>query len=269
MKELILILFTSLAILSCSNDKSSDNPSNSNGLLVKTVMNGSSTLTYNYNGNKATYISSSDGTTHTYTYNRDLIIKEESTGGSGSNYSHTMNYSNNFLTSSTKNINSTSSSLTFNSTYIYNSDGSITEIKTDTPTYSGNTTSLTYKYIRFYSQGNCIKKESYSPPINGVMTLNGAITYTYDSFNFPFKNVTGLCAYTNPEGFFNNNNRISETHKNATGVITKTIQTTYQYNSQGYPISKTSTSKNYTINPQTGASTPGIPVTSSETITYY
>ena len=275
MKKLIYTILASSFLLSCSTNSSNDNTNNpsSNGLLVKTITySGGTTSTFNYNGNKVTYISYSDGSTVTFTYNGDLIIKEEATGtgteGSGRNWIHTMNYSNNILTSSTESRNSTSYPFSYNSTYTYNSDGSITEIITGTNTYNGNTTNINSKYVRFYSQGNCVKEDSYSS-INGVMTLNETTTYTYDSYNFPFKNITGLYANQNPQEAASVNNAISETYKNANGVITKTIQRVCQYNSQNYPISMAETITNYTINPQTGASTPGAPTISTPTYTYY
>lgn len=271
MKKLIYTILASSFLLSCSTNSSNDNANNpsSNGLLVKTITYNGVTATYNYNGNKGTYVSGSDGSTSTLTYNGDLIIKEESTGGSGWNYINTYNYSNNFLIFSTEIYNSTNYSNTDNSTYTYNSDGSITENKMSTYTNSsGNTTNSSSKYVRFYSQGNCVKKDRYST-ISGVMTLIETTTYTYDSFNFPYKNITGIYVLKNSKNNASVNNAISETTKNASGVITHTIQTTYQYNSQNYPISKAETITNYTPNPQTGTWTPGTPTVYNTTFTYY
>ena len=272
MKKLILTILASSFLLSCSTNSSTDNSNNpsSNGLLVKTFTDSGGTIsTYNYNGNKGTYISGSDGSTATLTYNGDLIIKEESTGGSGSNYINTYNYSNNLLTSSTYNSNSTNSSYNYNSTYTYNSDGSITENQISTYTNSsGNTTNSSSKYVRFYSQGNCVKEDRYST-ISGVMTLSETTTYTYDSFNYPFKNITGIYTMENPQTVASVNNEISATRKNASGVITYTSQSTYQYNSQNYPISVAETTTNYTPNPQTGTWTPGTPAVYNATFTYY
>ncbi|WP_396142066.1 hypothetical protein [Flavobacterium sp.] len=271
MKKLIYTILASSFLLSCSSDSASDDSNNSTntGMLVKTFIDSQGLIsTFNYNGNKGTYVLDSDGSISTLTYNGDLIIKDEKTGGSGSNYIRTMNYSNNLLTSSTESRNSTSYSSSYNSTYTYNSDGSITEIRTGTNTYNGNTTNFNSKYIRFYSQGNCVKEDSYRS-INGVMTLTETTTYTYDSYNFPFKNITGLYADHNPQEAASVNNKISETTKNASGEVILTVQTTYQYNSQNYPISMTDTITNYTPDPQTGTWTPETPETYSATFTYY
>jgi len=269
MKKLIYTILASSFILSCSTNSSNDNANNplSTGMLVKTWTSSSGSVTtsttLNYNVNKLVNSFNSDGTTYTFTYNGDLIIKNENVNGFDIS-----NYSNNLLVSSASNWNSNNTSSTYNSTYTYNSDGSITEIRTGTSTYSGNTTSSSNKYIRFYSQGNCVKKDEYSS-INGVMTLTGSILFTFDDKNSPFKNITGFYTWQNSQGY-SVNNAISETFKNASGVITNTFQRTYQYNSQNYPISLIGTSTSYTINPQTGTSTPGTPnVVSNLTYTYY
>ena len=261
MKKLILTILASSFLLSCSSDSSNDDSNNpsSNGFLVKTITNYGVTTTLNYSGNKATYFLGSDGSTSTFTYNGDLIIKEEQTGGSSLNSIITYNYSNNLLTSS----NSTNSSSNYNSTYTYNSDGSITEIR------NGNTSNSTEKNVLFYSQGNCVKIENYTF-FDGVYTLNETIIYTYDNKNSPFKNITGLYTAYYPTGNINVNNCISQINKNASGEITYTAQTAYQYNAQNFPISETTTETEYTINPQTGTSTPGTPQSLSPMIyTYY
>jgi hypothetical protein len=271
MKKLILTILASSFLLSCSTNSANDDSNNpsSNGLLVKTFTDSQGLIgTYHYNGNKLTYTSGSDGSTTTLTYNGDLIIKEESTGGSRSNNIQTMNYSNNLLISSTEISNSTNSSSNYNSNYTYNSDGSITEIRTGTNTYNGNTTNSSSKNVRFFSQGNCVKEERYSS-INGVMTLIETTTYTYDSSNYPLKNITGGYASNSPRNASSVNNPISATSKNASGVITYTNQTTYQYNSQNYPISMAETITNYIPDPQTGTWTPGTPTVYNATFTYY
>jgi len=277
MKKLILTIFASSFLLSCSTNSSNEesNSSSGSGMLPKTSTSGSKTTTYNYNGNKIVNILSSDGGSATFTYNGEFIIAENSVINNGVsglyNSTSTMNYSNNLLSSYAQNGGFTnySDSDTINKTYTYNQDGSITENVNIIHTNSlGNTTITVNKYIRFYSQGNCIKAEAYGP-VNGIMTLTDTRTYTYDTNNNSCKNITGLYAYYHPIGVANNNNIISETNKNANGVITKTIQRVYQYNSQNYPISMAETITNYSPNPQTGTSTPGTPTVSNTTLTYY
>jgi hypothetical protein len=275
MKKLIYTIFASLFLLSCTSDSANEesNNSTSTALLVKTVTDSGGTQTINYNGNKITNSSSTDGSSSTFTYNGNFIIAENTVINNGVsslyNYTSIMSYSNNLLSSYTQNGGSTNYSDSYNQAYTYNANGSITEnINSIHTNSSGITTSRVNKYIRFYSQGNCIKVEDYRT-VNGLMTLTETITYTYDTNNFPFKNITGFYTCFNPIGFANNNNKISETHKNASGIVTSVNLITYQYNSQNYPISSTETYTGYIINPQTGTSTPGTPTVSNTTFTYY
>jgi hypothetical protein len=263
MKKLILTILASTLILSCSNNSDSTN-STSTGLLVKSETESSGTTTYNYNGNKLSNILYSPSETSTYTYNGDLIIKEEENGGRVNGVT-TYNYSNNLLSSSTRSESISNISTTTNTSYIYNSNGSITEMTTRTTINLGNTQTNNSKHIRYYSQGNCIKDEYFSIS-NGVSTLVDTATFTYDTSNTPYKNITGFYSFSNPQGFYSINNLKSEIHKNASNVTTRTIQITYQYNSQNFPISSTSVFTNYSINPQTGTSTPGTPSTKNITI---
>jgi hypothetical protein len=100
------------------------------------------------------------------------------------------------------------------------------------------------------------------------MSLNTTITYTYDTNNFPYKNITGFYNWQKPQGA-SVNNVLSAVTKNASGVVTRVSQSTYQYNSQNYPLSITETSTPYSINPITGASSPGTPTINTDFFTYY
>ena len=159
---------------------------------------------------------------------------------------------------------STNISNTSNSTYTYNSDGSITVMSTRIYTSPGNTQTTNGKTINYFSQGNLVRAEYYSIT-NGINTLIETVTFTYDTNNSPYKNIKGFNVLTNE----NVNNLKSETHKNASNVTTRTVQITYQYNSQNFPTSYTGVITNYTINSQTGASTPQTPISQNGTITYY
>jgi hypothetical protein len=270
MKKLITLILASTFILSCSSN-SDNNNSTSTGPLIKTEtsISGIETLTtnYNYNGNKLSTILFSLGGTANYTYNGDLIIKVENNAG-GQNSVYNYNYSNNFLSSFSGNESFPTFLQSLNGTYSYNSNSSITGMTTRTITSSGNTQISNSKHIRYHSQGNCIKDEEFSIS-NGIATLTNYTTYSYDTNNSPYKNITGFYACYNPRGILNINNITSEIHKNAAGIITSTYQTTYQYNSQNFPISSSTVFTNYTINPQTGVSTQGTPSTENVTITYY
>jgi hypothetical protein len=262
MKKLILTILASSFLLSCSSDSSNDDSNNpsGNGLLLKTETDyfiTPTTITYNYNGYKINTIEEPDGSSSSFTYNGDFIIKIENLSEPST---ITMNYLNDLLVSENQ-ISASGNTFT---NITYNSDGSITENNNDS---NGNPISRT---IRFYSQGNCIKQESYSST-NGLMTLTGTILSTFDNKNSPYKNITGLYLWCKPLGM-NVNNALSITSKNADGIVTSVTQFTYQYNSQNYPVSKSRTYIPYTISPgANGGSFPGVPgpSTISNTYTYY
>ena len=266
MKKLILTLFASAVLVSCSTDSSSDNPS-SGGLLVKTITYNNisffNQLTYSYNGNKFSGYIDSSGGYGTITYNGNYIIN---TGdfASNSTYLVNYNYANGLLISTTTNSTYNNSSSTSSSTFVHNSDGSITENETRTSNTGYVSHSMTKRY---YSQGNCIKEENYNT-VNSVLTLISISNSTYDTKNFPFKNVTGFYMCQNPQGA-SINNKISEITTNASGVVSSISQDTYQYNSQDYPISGNSSYTSYLIDPTTGISVPSTPNISSVTFTYY
>ena len=265
MKKLIYIILASSLLISCSSN-SSNNDANNTGLLIKSMkLNNDNPTLYNYYGSKLSNILYFDGSTSTFTYSGDLIIKEQNNGTNGSNYVYTYNYLNDVLNSSTSNIFAApSTNYNYVHTYTYNSDGSLTATVTGTYSNSGNTQSSNSKHILYFSQGNCVKIENY----NSSNILTGSSTYTYDTKNNPYKNVTGYYSLHAFNGF-SINNQITETHKNAQGVTDVIYQTSYQYNSQNFPISNTTTSTNYSINPQTGVLTPGTQYTDIITYTYY
>ena len=268
MKKLITIVLVIAFVYSCSTNSDNNNSSSSSGPLIKTETSIGGTETYNYNGNKLSNIMYSPSETITFTYNGDLIIKAEENGGLVNSIT-TYNYSNNLLSSFSGNESYSNTIIrTTNKTYTYNSSGSITEMTTGTTINLGNTQTDNSKHIRYYSQGNCIKEEYFSIS-NGVSTLVDTATFTYDTSNSPYKNITGFYSLTNPQGFYSINNLKSEIHKNTSNITTRTVQITYQYNSEKYPTSSTGVITNYTINSQTGASTPQTPITQSGIITYY
>ena len=110
MKKLFTLVLGIALAYSCSTN-SDNNNSSSTGLLIKTETESSGTTTYNYNGNKLSNISYSPSEIGTFTYNGELIIKQEDNGGRV-NSATTYNYSNNLLSSSTGNENASNISNT-------------------------------------------------------------------------------------------------------------------------------------------------------------
>ena len=260
MKKIITLILGIALVYGCSTNSDNDS-STSTGLLVKTKteVESNESQTFTYNGNKIIsmdlYLGTINQSSYTYTYNGNFIISSQrncnfSTNPSCYNQTTNYNFTNNIVTS----LNYFSSMTNYTITYTYNLDGSISENKT----YSNGTTSDTY-YKRYFSQGNCSKEEEFRK-MNGVWTLQYTTTYTFDNKNSPFINILGFDYKNNMTGFI---------VKNGLGQITNTNQTTYIYNSENYPIQIASTTTNYSVDPQTGVSTPGTPTTKNTTITYY
>lgn len=239
MKKLIyLFSFTFLLLQSCSpSDNNESNTDSTNVVLVKKIVNSDGESNLSYDGTKLKKITLTGGEYVNITYSGDLITKME--WFSSNNISEQRNeytYSSNKLTQSK--LYSTNNKLEETSTLTYNSDGSITDLES---TFNGGTlptSTTTYKKY-FDSVGNFIKQEQYN---NNV--LYGTIYYAYDTKNSPFKNITGW-NYLTPSLGANSlptNNLISEKDStNGTSQITTKTINTYIYNSQDFPISKTST----------------------------
>jgi len=271
MKKIITLILGIALVYGCTSN-SNDDSTNSTGLLVKTIteVERNESQTFNYNGNKIISIDFNIGAVNrfnlTFTYNGNFIISSLrncnfSTNPSCYNQTVSYNYTNNILTS----LNYYSSMSNYVRTFTYNSDGTVSENTTYQPSGTG---SINY-YIRYFSQGNCVREDEFRK-INGVWTLQYTTTYTFDNKNNPFSNILGWYALSNPTGEDSNkNNQVGSITKNGSGQITNTNQTTHIYNSENYPIQIASTTTNYSVNPQTGVSTPGIPTTENITITYY
>lgn len=258
MKKLILILCIGLLLNSCSSDNNSNNPASTDVLLVKTITDDDGDITFfNYNGNKlASITNSTNDIFQTFTYNGNLLIKQELQSPDPNIVvtSFNFNYSNNILTSQTIYYDNFLNN-TF--TYTYNPDGSVTELSD----YS--------MWKRYYSQGNCIKEEYYTTNFNNVMTLYSTKTITYDNKNSCFKSQAEWQGTLNwgPSSLINN--EIGSITKNASGVTTRVTNTVYEYNSQDYPINAVQTSTPYTPLPGTNSSFPGSSTITTENFTYF
>ena len=263
MKKLILTILASSFILSCSTDSANDNSNNpsTTGMLVKTITREGLTTTVNYNGNKVINASSTDGQNQTFTYSGNLITQVE---GSGSSiiFTQTCSYSNNLMVSDNYIYGSIPNQQLESSVYIYNSNGTITENKTITFTDADPANNYSYLYKQYYSQGNLIKKEYYTFD-NSVPALNSTTTYTYDNKNPPYKSITGFLAIISNT----KNNVISEIKKDSSNIVTESVQYTYQYNSNDYPLNCIKVRTPYST--FGGITIPGAPTTTTLYFTYY
>ena len=82
--QLTLLYFLAFIVLSCSTESTDtpDTPDDNDGVLIKKIIynKGTSdeyTETYNYNGNKLISVDESDGYKTVYSYENDLLVKEE------------------------------------------------------------------------------------------------------------------------------------------------------------------------------------------------
>ena len=239
MKKLIYLLsITFLLLQSCSpSDNNESNTDSSNVVLVKKIVNSDGESNLSYDGTKLKKITLTGGEYVNITYSGDLITKME--WFSSNNVSEQRI---DYLYSSNKLIQektfSTNNKLEVISTITYNSDGSITVLKSF---YNGGTISIsTTIYKRYFdSVGNLIKQEQYSNNILAATTY-----YTYDTKNSPYKNITGwrdLAPFLGASSSSINNLISEKDSTNGTSQITTKTINTYIYNSQDFPISKTST----------------------------
>ncbi len=231
MKKLALAFSALLLILSSCSSSDSSSSSTTDVLPKKSIYtddDGTYTTLFTYNGNKIVTAISDDDTSIEFTYTGDLITKIEYFEGSTLDQTDTYTY------------NSSNQLVTFlritylddygdRTTYVYNSDGTISF--TD---YSGDSTSQTMVDRNgkiFFENNELVKTEFY---IGSSSTLFNTLTYTYDTKNNPFKNVTGFDKTGYDEGYTQGVNRNILT---ILGTAFNSDDATYDYtyNSSNYP----------------------------------
>lgn len=230
MKKIILCLgMVAITLTSCSSDSSDPvtlNPSNE--VLVKKIVYNevtndySETVQFTYNGNKLVSGVYDDGSVETYTYSGNLITKIEVTDAGEVLYTETFAYdSNDRLTE----YHALEDGFDDQETFVYNADG------TATSTVGTGISALTRA---LYFQNDELVKT--------VDAGGHTYTYTYDTKNSPFRNVTGFdkIAYVihGDHEFFGRKQNISEIQDTTDNVDYMTNSMTY--NADNYPTSATS-----------------------------
>lgn len=222
---------------SCSSGDSSGSSTNQDVLIKKILSDNGSIENFIYDGNKLLKISYDDGTSRVITYTGNLITKEESRDESNTLTGEfsTMSYLNNRLVQVKYFYNNV---LFSKHDYVYNIDGTRTKTETyyEVINFSNAGSSLTKQY--FDAVGNIIKEEN----LNANNTVNGTTTYFYDSKSNPHKNITGWII-AEGSGTEKINNLIKET---SSAIYTYK----YEYNDQGYPISRIMTTGTSTYSEQ-------------------
>lgn len=243
-KILYLLSITFLILQSCSSGDSSedgsDNPIVGEGPLLKKIVNSDGEIiNYFYNGNKISKITWTGSTYDPdfylkFTYTGDLITKIEYGDNEGVEDIETIYYENNKI----KQVKSyRGQSVPYDITdYIYNNDGTITEIERDFNT-NEITDGCIYK-LYYNTEGNVYKMEKDEG--GGIRVYN----YQFDSKNNPFKNIVGMYELTSPALYFNWAYLLFPTFGSPNNLIEietnephYNINASYRYNSLDLPIS--------------------------------
>ncbi|MEP2238225.1 MAG: hypothetical protein ABJI22_07675 [Maribacter sp.] len=249
MKNPLFISILSLLMLfSCStnseneilNDSSADNV-----LLIKQIVNtnGPQIDDFNYDGDKLHSIVDENGNEYIFSYNNNFINKVEYFNGSNSVLvsRNELFYTSNRLSLLKKYSNNELQKII---NYEYNTDGSILLIRDDYD--NGNT-------IVASSQLKVILDQNGNPIKTIVLVDNIEIsntTFIYDTLKTPFNDIIGFDALllTDIFGEWKTGNNLLQSTTVTESSQAETIFTaSYQYNSQGYPISGILTYESGTI----------------------
>lgn len=231
MKKSALVFIVFLFILgSCSKSETPQGAQSSIILPKKMVStsNGSTiTEVLSYIDNKLVTKSSDDGSKEIYSYTGKMITKIEFSNPSNVvNETFNYFYSNGRLDFETFVYRSIVETIN----YTYNSDGSVSFVKTSLDSKT-NITSTSYSGKYTYLKGNLIKKE-----VEFYSGDSSTTIYEYDDKNSFGKNIEGFNLLIGNEETGSVNNCIKFT-KNYVGNATPYIQTNqYTYNSNNYPI---------------------------------
>lgn len=237
MKKLIYFAcFTAFALTSCSSSGDSSPATESDVLLKKTVetyANDGSTITtnYTYNGKKLVRATDSDGVYEDFTYTGDLItnIKTYDASVLMQEQFFTYNSSNKLVTYVIKDYDSGDGN---KETYTYNSDGTVS-----VTTYSGDTITQTTPRSTgtiHLANGDVTRVDL---DVTDVSSYTSTVTYTYDTKNSPYKNITGIdkISFIGGESSGTGHNILTD-HYTSSLSSDVTTTTTYTYNSLNFPL---------------------------------
>jgi len=241
MKKLIYLLGFSVAVLtSCSSSDDSSTTNEDDVLVKRTIRTYASdgavvTVNHTYNGKKAVRSENSAGYYETYTYTGDLITQIK-------------NYDQNdvLLQTETFTYNSNNQLITYvraeiqdnigsKEVYEYNNDGTVS-----VSSYSGSATSqttLSDTGIIAISGGEVVFTQ---------MQMGYRHTYTYDTKNNPFKNITGFDKIMFIEGESTGGMQHNILTDTRIGLDTYVTTSVYTYNVMNFPISVVETEDNDT-----------------------
>jgi hypothetical protein len=236
MKKLICLFgLSALLLTSCSSSDSSSTTEESDVLVTRTVetyANDGSTVTtnYTYSGKKVLKSIDSDGYYENYTYTGDLLTKAE-----------IFDMDDNLIQRETFTYNGSAQLVSYvildfefnmgdKETYVHNSDGTIS-----TAAFSGDLTSQTNPVstgVVHFANGEVSSFDE----IESFSSSTSTTTYTYDTKNNPFKNITGYdkISFIDSEAAGNTHNILTKTY--TTSSQTDVTTTTFTYNSLNFPV---------------------------------
>jgi hypothetical protein len=227
MKKLIsLFVISFLMLQSCSSGDDNPVDTSNQGLLVKQILvDGGSTYTFTYNGNKLSKLSTIDSEQvySTFYYTNELVTQMKTYDSDNDlDYITDFYYSDNNLIKTT--YTSSTGKLEFQEDYVNNPNGMVVYTSID---YMQGTPIKSAPIKYYYTNGNLVKIEESSSKITN---------YTFDSKNSPWRNITGALKINLVfEDIFNTNNPLIE--NNSLSMNLPSINYSYEYNSQDYPIS--------------------------------
>ncbi len=242
MKKIFYLLSISMLLLQgCSSDSGSNN-NTSTAILCKTRKFNESDATnirnyrteFTYVGNKFNerkdYYNDVLTSKRVYVYTGNLITEEKKYDENNilvQNKTYTYNGSGQLISSLNIGNNNNNVWVGYKSNFVYNQNGTITELS-----YSGdvNTQNTLDETTTYTLQNNILVSQI---TIGGTYTTS--YSFTYDTKNSPFKNVIGLNNFFGP---------LSQEHNllqtiQSDGVNSPIIEDfQYIYNSDGYPTSR-------------------------------
>lgn len=214
---------------------------NVNDILLKKItvtdLNGEVySVEFTYSGKKLAQSINSNGTRVVYTYEQDLLVKEETFNGTTlvDKATYVYDISSNLITYIEFDYESTTADRWV---YVHNSNGTISF-----ENYTGDLAEQT----EAVSTGTISATQYVENNINPITQLPEVITdvFTYDSKNNPFKNVTGFSKiiFTGSDStsnYLNNILTVTSQIDDTTPVVAN--NNTYVYNANNFPISSSTT----------------------------
>lgn len=215
---------------SCSSDDSSDSVDNGSTsvLLKKTIATDEDgyeyTTNYNYDGNKLTSVTDSEGSTMNLFYENDLLVKIEYSENNVVNQRDLLTYdSNNKL--ATFNVLDLDEDWAHKMLFTHNTNGTVS-----VEDYSGDLTEQNILY------GNGVVTYNNNNITNYTVTSPGGYevswVYTFDSKNSPLKNIASFDSFNLAYQEGGQNNILSTVNE----AYDESATTTYTYNSDNYPV---------------------------------